>query len=87
MSSKQLLCVTVYALFFLFAQLFGASGLSLVVKFPFLGGGYLLGMLTASIFGSESYYLMGATLAIFLQATLVVYLINKYKSHRGRNAT
>jgi hypothetical protein len=87
LSSKQLLCVIVYSLFFPIAQLFGSSGLSVIFTFPFLGGAYLLGMFTASMFGSENYYLIGATLAIFLQATLVVWLINKFKKRRGQNAT
>ena len=87
MSLKQLLLVIIYAFIFPVAQLSGASGLSVLATFPFLGGAYLLGMVTASIFGSESYYLIGATLAIFLQVALVVWLINKFKKRGGRNAT
>lgn len=87
MSSKQLLLVITYAFIFPIAQLSGAGALSVFSAFPFLGGAYLLGMVTASLFGSESYYLIGATLAIFLQVVLVVWLINKFKKRGGHNTT
>ena len=83
MSKKQLLYVLIYSLVFPIAQLLGAVGVSIFVALPFLAGAWLMGMVTASIGGSEEYYLVGATIAIFVQASALVWLCNWFIHRRN----
>ena len=87
LSSRQLLLAFAYSAVFPITNLIGGGTmlLGIIITYPFLPLAWVGGMLTVSVFGSESMYLIGASATVSLQVLLCMLVWSNLKMRGSQN--
>jgi hypothetical protein len=88
LTSRKIACALAYALIFPLTNLVG-GGISLfgiVATLPFLPLAWVAGMAAVSLTQSEHAYLVGASLAVFLQVILILSISAYFLRRRNVDA-